>query len=369
MRLNSTFQIGDSKIGTGHPAFIIAEISANHCGSFERAVELIHAAKYAGADAVKLQTYTADTLTIDCDRAEFQIEGTIWNGQNLFDLYNTAHTPWDWQPKLKTVADNIGIELFSSPFDPSAVEFLEQMEVPAYKIASFEIGDVELLCAVARTGKPVILSTGMAELEEIDFAIDTLCENGAAGIAVLKCTSAYPSPPESMNIKTIAAMIDRYGWPCGLSDHSLTHDAAIASVCVGGSIIEKHLTLSRDEGGPDAAFSLEPLEFAEMVHRVRSIEKTLGTVQFGPCESDRSNRVFRRSLFVVKDVRAGESFTRENVRSIRPGHGLEPRFLAEVLGKKATQSIQRGTPLTWDHLPTSESRLHQTNATAVRTHA
>lgn len=350
MRLNSTIKIGNTQIGARQPAFIIAEISANHCGSFNRAVELIHAAKYAGADAVKLQTYTADTLTIDCDKPEFLIEGTVWNGQKLYDLYNDAHTPWDWQPKLKTIANEIGIELFSSPFDLSAVDFLQQMNVPAFKIASFEIGDVELLSAVAKTGKPVILSTGMAELEEIDFAVETLWQNGAVDIAVLKCTSAYPSPPESMNINTIEAMVARYGCPCGLSDHSLTHDAAIASVCVGGSIIEKHLTLSRQDGGPDAAFSLEPLEFAELVNRVRSVEKALGSVQFGPCDSDRSNRVFRRSLFVVKDVEAGETFTGENVRSIRPGHGLEPRFFSEVVGKTAIRAIKRGTPLGWEHV-------------------
>ena len=350
--MNSTFQIDQTNIGAGHPTFVVAEISANHCQSFDRAAKLIVAAKEAGADAVKLQTYTADTLTIDCDADEFLIQGTIWNGQKLYDLYNQAHTPWDWHPRLMEVASDVDMLLFSSPFDATAVDFLEQLHVPVYKIASFEIGDLALLKKVALTGKPIILSTGMATQDEIELAIETLRQNHATEIALLKCTSAYPAAPESMNLKTIRSMIETYGCPCGLSDHTLTHDAAIASVCLGGSIIEKHLTLSRDDGGPDAAFSLEPHEFATMVAKIRDMETVIGRVQYGPSENDIGNRVFRRSLFVVKDVKAGEIFSSENLRSIRPGHGLEPRFLEDVIGRQASQSIQRGTPLSWDHVAT-----------------
>lgn len=364
MQLETTFEIGNAQIGAGNPTFVIAEISANHCGNLKRAIQLIYAAKFAGADAVKLQTYTADTLTIDCERPEFLIKGTIWDGQKLYDLYNEAHTPWHWQPELKAKADEIGIQLFSSPFDSSAVRFLQQMDVPAYKIASFEIGDVDLLRAVAQTGKPVIVSTGMAEPEEIEFAIETLRKNDVTQIALLKCTSAYPAPAESMNVRTVRAMIDQFGCPCGLSDHSLDHDAAVASVCLGGSIIEKHLTLSRDDGGPDAAFSLEPLEFAEMVERVRAAERVLGKVQFGSSDSDKSNRVFRRSLFIVEDVAAGELFTRENVRSIRPGYGLEPKFFEQIIGGRATRDLKRGTPLAWDHVASRESKKQ----TSIRPH-
>ncbi len=348
--MHALIEIQGRRIGTDEPAYIIAELSANHGQSFDTAVELIRAAHEAGADAIKLQTYTADTLTIDCDREEFLIKGTVWDGQNLYNLYRQAHTPWRWQPQLKTIANQLGLTLFSTPFDHSSVEFLEQMDVPAYKIASFEIGDTSLLKRVAQTGKPVIVSTGMAEKSEIDLAMTTLLNHGASQVALLKCTSAYPVPPDSMNLRTIPDMIRTYQVPCGLSDHTLTHAAAMASVCLGGSIIEKHITLSRDDGGPDSAFSLEPTEFKRMVQAVRSIEATLGHVHYGPNSSDKSSRCFRRSLFVVKDIAAGEKFRDDNIRSIRPGQGIEPRFLEEILGKTAKSDVARGTPLAWHHV-------------------
>ena len=345
------FSINGRLIGAGQRTYIIAELSANHCHSFEQACEIVQLAKSAGADAIKLQTYTADTITIDCEREPFIIQyGTVWDGQRLYDLYDQAHTPWDWQPKLKKLANDIGLDLFSSPFDNSAVDFLETMEVPAYKVASFEIVDTGLLKRIAQTGKPTIVSTGMSTLEEIDRAVQTLKDNGCPQIALLKCTSAYPAPPESMNLQTIPELARRFGVPVGLSDHTLTHESAIASVALGGCIIEKHLTRSRKDGGPDAGFSLEPNEFAEMVQSVRTTELALGHAKFGPSSSDAGNRSFRRSLFVVAKIRQGEEFTEENVRSIRPGQGLEPRFLDEVLGKTATQDVERGTPLAWKHV-------------------
>lgn len=343
--------IAGRPIGLGHPVYIIAELSANHGQSFETAVALIEGAVQAGADAVKLQTYTAETITIDCDLEYFRIgQGTIWDGMNLFQLYQQAYTPWDWQPKLKQVADRLGIHLFSSPFDFSAVDFLEAMTVPAYKIASFELNDIPLLEKVGATKKPVIASTGMATIEEIDLAIQTLRSAGAPQVAILKCTSAYPAQPESMNLQTLVDMASRFQVPVGLSDHTLGHESALLSVALGGCIIEKHLTFSRRDPGPDSSFSLEPGEFAEMVRQVRIAEKALGRVHYGGTENDIRNRAFRRSLFVVADIAAGELITAENVRSIRPGYGLEPKHYRSVLGKRARQAIVRGTPLAWDLL-------------------
>ena len=350
MRLAETFDIDGIRIGAGHPAFIIAEISANHGQDLERAQRLVEEAKKAGADAVKLQTYTADTITLDCDRPEFFVEGTIWNGQRLYELYESAHTPWEWHPQLKNIADQLGMPLFSSPFDKSAVEFLETLNVPAYKIASFELIDIPLLRQVGSTGKPVILSTGMAALSEIREAVQTLYQAGTSEIALLKCTSAYPAPPESMNLRTISSLIQEFSCPCGLSDHSMSHDAAIASVCLGGSIIEKHLTLQRSDGGPDAAFSLEPSEFSEMVQRVRAVERVLGNTCFGPSKSDVGNLKFRRSLYVVQDIQKGDAFNVGNVRSIRPANGLAPKHWNDVIGRTATKPISKGTPLEWEHI-------------------
>ena len=341
-------KIGQRVIGVGHAVYVIAEVSANHHQDFDQAVKIVQAAKNAGADAVKLQTYTPDTLTIACDRPEFRIEGTIWHGRNLHDLYGEAYTPWDWQPKLKQVANDLGMDCFSSPFDATAVDFLEAMGVPAHKLASFELVDIPLIQKMARTGKPLIMSTGMATVEEIEEAVQTARGAGATQIALLKCTSAYPALPEEMNLRTIPELSRRFNLPVGLSDHTMGTAVPVTAVALGACILEKHLTLSRAEPGPDSAFSLEPPEFKALVNAVRAAEKALGKVQFGFGAKEASSRVFRRSLFVVQDVKQGEVFTAENIRSIRPGHGLHTRHLPEVLGRQAARDVERGTPLSWD---------------------
>jgi N-acetylneuraminate synthase len=341
-------EIRGRRIGAGQPVYVIAEISANHGQCFESAAELVRVAKACGADAVKLQTYTADTLTIDCANDFFKIRGTLWNGRTLYDLYREAFTPWDWQPKLKQIAEKIGLELFSTPFDDSAVDFLENLDVPAHKIASFENGDIGLLRKVAATGKPIIASTGMATLGEIDELVRTVRAAGAKELALLKCTSAYPAPPEEMNLRTIPHLAKAFGVPVGLSDHTLGTTAPITAVALGASIIEKHFTLSRSDGGPDSAFSLEPGEFKEMIDGIRAAEKMLGRIHYGLSPAEQKSRAFRRSLFVVADMRAGERFTARNLRSIRPGHGLHTRHFDDIIGRVATRNIERGTPLTWD---------------------
>ena len=347
--MTPSIQIGTHSVGPGHPAYVVAELSANHNQNFDQAVRIIEAAKEAGADAVKLQTYTADTITIACDREPFRIGGgTLWDGRNLHDLYAQAFTPWEWQPKLKKVANDLGMDLFSSPFDETAVDFLETMGVPAYKLASFELVDLPLIKTMARTGEPLIISTGMATIEEIDEAVHTARQAGASQIALLKCTSAYPSLPEDMNLNTIPELARRFNVPVGLSDHTMGVAVPVAAVALGACIIEKHLTLSRSEPGPDSAFSLEPQEFKQMVDAVRIAQSALGEVHFGISEKETASRVFRRSLFVVADVKQGEPLTSANVRSIRPGHGLHTRHLSEVLGKPAACDIERGTPLAWD---------------------
>lgn len=344
----NAISINKRKIGPGHPTYIIAEMSANHNQNFERAVKIIEAAKNAGADAVKLQTYTPDTITIDCDNEYFRIKGTIWEGKNLHDLYSEAYTPWEWQPKLKEVADKLALDLFSSPFDSTAVDFLEGMEVPAYKVASFEVVDLPLLRKIAKTKKPIIMSTGMATLSEIDEAVQTIRGAGGSDLALLKCTSAYPAPIEEMNLRTIPHLAEAFGVPAGLSDHTMGSAVPLAAVTLGACIVEKHLTLSRKEPGPDSAFSMEPHEFKEMVEAVRIVEKAVGEVHYEVTGNERASRVFRRSLFVVKNIKAGEQFTKENVRSIRPGHGLHTRYFDNVLNRRASRALKKGTPLTWD---------------------
>jgi N-acetylneuraminate synthase len=335
-------------IGPGHPAYIIAEMSANHGHDFDQAVAIIRAIKAAGADAVKLQTYTPDTLTIDCDSPLFRLEGdTPWKGRTLYSLYHEAYTPWEWHPRLLEVALHEGLDCFSTPFDESAVEFLDSLGVPAYKIASFEAVDLALIRRVAATGKPVLMSVGMATLAEIELAVQTVRGAGARELALLKCTSAYPSPPEAMNLRTIPHLSTAFDLPVGLSDHTLGTAVPVAAVALGACIVEKHFTLSRSAPGPDSAFSLEPQEFAEMVRAVRTAEAALGTVRYGAGAQEEASRVFRRSLFVVRDMRAGETFTTVNLRSIRPGFGLPPRHLDEVLGRSASRDIRRGTPLDW----------------------
>jgi pseudaminic acid synthase len=341
--------IGERRVGPGHPVYVVAEVSANHNQDFDLAVKIIQAAKGSGADAVKLQTYTADTMTIQSAGEQFCIGGgTLWDGRTLYELYGEAYTPWDWQPKLKQVANDLGMDLFSTPFDDSAVDFLEKMNVPAHKLASFELVDIGLIQKIGRTGKPMIMSTGMATVEEIEEAVQAARHAGATEIALLKCTSAYPAQPDAMNLRTIPEMAKRFGVPVGLSDHTMGTAVAVAAVTLGACIVEKHVTLSRSLKGPDSEFSLEPQEFKAMVEAIRTTEQALGAVHFGVSPQEASSRAFRRSLFVVEDLRRGEEFTSHNVRSIRPGHGLHTRHLPQVLGKRASRDIVRGTPLGWD---------------------
>lgn len=346
--MSTYIQIGNRQIGPGCPVYAVAEMSANHNQDFDQAVKILHAAKEAGADAVKLQTYTPDTMTIRSDKEYFRIgKGTLWEGKTLYQLYKEAYMPWEWQPKLKEIADEIGIDLFSTAFDPTAVDFLEEMGVPVHKVASFEIVDIPLIEKMASTGKPLIISTGMATLSEIEEAVQAARKAGTTEIALLKCTSAYPAPPEEMNLRTIPHLAEAFGVPVGLSDHTLGIAVPVAAVALGACIVEKHFTLSRDIPGPDSAFSLEPQEFKAMVEAIRVAEKALGKVSYEVGEREAASRVFRRSLFVVKDMKAGEVFTHENVRSIRPGYGLPPKFLKEVLGRRAACDIKAGTPLEW----------------------
>jgi len=344
-----TFNIRNHRLGSGEPVFIVAELSGNHLQDFDLAVRTIRAMKEAGADAVKLQTYTADTLTIDSDNEYFRIQkGSLWAGKTLYQLYQEAFTPWDWQPRLRMIAEEAGLVFFSTPFDHTAVDFLEAMDVPVYKIASFEINDLSLIEYAASKGKPMILSTGIATLDDIREALDACRRAGNDRIALLKCTSAYPAPLAEVNLRTLPDMAEKFGTVVGISDHTLGISVPIASVALGAKIIEKHFILDRKLGGPDAAFSLEPAEFAQMVRAVREVETALGTVTYELSEKVRQSRVFARSLFAVKDIRAGEPLTEENVRSIRPGFGMPPKDLPRILGRKAKIDIKRGTPLSWD---------------------
>ena len=342
-------KVGGRLIGEGQPCYIVAEVSANHNQSFEAAKAIILAAKKAGADAVKLQTYTPETMTLDCDQEDFQIPSdSVWSGKKLFELYAEASTPWEWHPKLQAIAHECGLDFFSTPFDETAVDFLDALKIPVFKVASFEIVDLPLLRKIGGTGKPVIVSTGMSTLAEIDQAVATLREAGAREIALLKCTSAYPASPSGMNLRTMPYLSQLYNLPVGLSDHSLGRHVAISAVTLGANIVEKHFILSRSDGGPDASFSMEPDEFASMVLAIRDVEQALGKVVFEPTSEEQKSLCFRRSLFVVQDINAGENMTLKNVRSIRPGYGLAPKFLDQVLGKRAKVSIKKGTPLSWD---------------------
>jgi len=346
--MNSYIEINHRRIGLSESVYIVAEMSANHNQDFEQAVRILKAAKEAGADALKIQTYTADTMTISCDNDYFRIgEGTIWEGKNLYGLYEEAFTPWEWQPRLAEIARDIDMDLFSTPFDYTAVEFLESFDMLAYKIASFEVVDLPLLRCVAATGKPVIMSTGMSTLAEIDEAVRTLRSSGNEQLVLLKCTSAYPARPEEMNLRTIPHLSESFGVPVGLSDHTLSVEVPVAAVALGACVVEKHFTLSRSIAGPDSAFSLEPEEFAEMVRAVRSTQGALGTVQYEVGQKEEHSRSFRRSLFVVEDMEVGDKFTAENVRTIRPAHGLHPRFLPDIIGKRSSRAIDRGTPVDW----------------------
>ncbi|MBI5645308.1 MAG: pseudaminic acid synthase [Ignavibacteriae bacterium] len=336
-------------IGGASRAFIIAEISANHNQHLGTAINLINASKASGADAVKFQTYTADTITFRSDKEYFRIAGgTLWDGRTLHDLYREAYTPWEWFPELFAAAREAGLLAFSTPFDDTAVDFLERLDPPAYKVASLELVDLPLLDTIARTGKPILMSTGAATLEEIDEAMEAIAAAGAEEVALLKCTSAYPAKPDDMHLATIPDLAQRYRVPVGLSDHSTGIAVPVAAVALGARIIEKHLTMHRSDGGPDSAFSLEPDEFRAMVDAVRVAEKAIGHVNYTVQDAEAASRSFRRSLFVVAPVRAGEVFTRENVRSIRPAHGIAPKHLAAILGGRALYDIEAGTPLSWD---------------------
>lgn len=345
---NRSLTINGRRVGDGSPIYIIAEMSANHHQSLDEAMRILKDAKEAGADAVKLQTYTPDTLTIDCDTEPFRIgAGTPWEGKRLYELYGEAYMPWEWHEPLQQRAAELEIDLFSTAYDATAVQLLEKLEMPAYKVASFEIVDLQLIRRIARTGRPMILSTGMATFEEIGEAVSAAREGGATELALLKCTSAYPAPPEGMHLRAIPHLAEAFGVPVGLSDHTLGGVVPVAALALGCCILEKHFTRSRIRPGPDSAFSMEPIEFRQMVDMIRVAEAALGTVRYGVGEQERSSCVFRRSLFVVQNMRLGDPFTVENVRSIRPGDGLPPKHLENVIGRRAARDIARGTPLSW----------------------
>lgn len=343
--------LGNRIIDENSPAFIIAEMSANHMMDFDRAVEIIKAAKESGADAVKFQTYTPDTITMDCDNKYFQItQGTIWDGTTLHKLYQTAYTPWDWQPKLKKIAEDLGLICFSSPFDLTAIDFMEEMDMPVYKVASFEITDIPFIRKIAKLHKPIIISTGIAYPEDIELALKTCIEEGNEDVILLKCTSAYPSPYEDINLKVIPDMAEKYDLLTGLSDHTMGSAVAVGSIPIGAKVIEKHLTLRRADGGPDGAFSMEPEEFKEMVDNIRIVERALGKVTYELTAKQEKSREHSRSLFVIKDMKKGDVITEDNVRSIRPGFGMHTKYYEEILGKKVNQDIEKGTPMQFGFL-------------------
>ncbi len=342
--------IKDRKIGEGYPCYIIAEMSANHAGDISRAIEIIHAAREAGADCIKIQTYTPDTITIDCNNEYFRIDTGTWGGETLYSLYGKAFTPWEWQPQLMKEAEKVGIDFLSTPFDKTSVDFLESIGIEFYKIASFEIVDIPLIKYVASKGKPMIISTGMASPEEIEEAVGVARKEGCEDVCLLKCSSSYPAIPEDMNLATIQDMQKRFGLVTGLSDHSLGSIAATTAVALGAKVIEKHFCISRDIENPDASFSMEKKEFASMVKDIRETEKAIGDVSYKVSRQEENNKVFRKSIFVVKEIMAGEEFTEQNIRVIRPANGMHPRYYEEVLGKRSMEDIERGTPLERKHI-------------------
>ena len=347
--MNKEIFIGGHRIAADSPTFIIAEMSANHLQDYDRALRILHAAKEAGADCIKLQTYTADTITIDSDAEPFQNrEGTLWDGTTLHQLYKEAYTPWEWQPKLMEEAKKLGLVCFSSPFDFTAVDFMEEMNMPAYKIASYEINDIPLIRKIAKLHKPIIFATGIATLADIERALAVCKEEGNEDIILLKCVSGYPTPYEDVNLRVIPTLERTFDCLMGLSDHTMGSAVASGAIALGAKVIEKHLTLSRSDGGPDGAFSMEPAEFKEMVNNIRILEKAMGSASYQLTEVQQLERKDSRSLFVVKDVAKGEIFTPENVRSIRPGCGLHTMYYEEILGKKTSRAIRKGTPLSWN---------------------
>lgn len=343
--MNKKININGHDIGADYSPYIIAELSANHNGSLETAFKIIEQAKLNGADAVKLQTYTADTITLNSQNEEFMIRGGLWDGQSLYDLYEKAHMPWDWHKPLFDYAKDLDITIFSSPFDFTAVDLLESLDAPAYKIASFEAIDLPLIKYVASTGKPMIISTGMADQEEIAEAIQAAQDGGCKELAVLHCVSGYPAPPEDYNLRTLQDMAERFKLPVGLSDHTLDNTTAIASVVLGASIIEKHFTLDRNAGGPDDSFSLEPKDLKELCTGAKTAWKALGKVDYGRKSSEQGNAQFRRSLYFIKDMKVGEIIDSTCIRSVRPGFGIAPKFYEQILGKKITQDVKSNTPV------------------------
>lgn len=343
-----SISIAGRRIAADEPPYIIAELSANHNGRLETALRIIEEAKKAGADAIKLQTYTADTITLNCDSEEFQIHGGLWDGKTLYQLYQEAHMPWEWHKPLFEHARTHDITIFSSPFDNTAVDLLEDLNAPAYKIASFEAVDLPLIKYVAGTGKPMIISTGMADAEEIQEAIDAAREGGCKELAILHCVSGYPAPAEDYNLHTIPDMMRRFGRVTGLSDHTLENTTAIASVVLGASIIEKHFTLDRNGGGPDDSFSLEPAELAALCRDSKTAWSALGKVDYGRKSSEQGNAKFRRSLYFVKDLKAGDVITPNAIRSVRPGFGVAPKYIEKVLGKKVREAVASGMPVAFD---------------------
>jgi pseudaminic acid synthase len=346
----SEIEIAGRKVGPDHEPFVICELSGNHNGSLDRALSMVDAAADTGCDAIKIQTYTADTITMDVDRPEFRIHGGLWDGRSLYELYQEAQTPFEWHAAIFERARKRGVIIFSSPFDETAVDLLDGLGAPAYKIASFEAVDLPLIRYAAAKGKPLIISTGMANLAEIEAARDAALAAGAPGVALLHCVSSYPAELEDANVRTVADMAGRFGCPIGLSDHTMGTAASVAAVAMGASLIEKHFTLARADGGPDAAFSLEPPEFRALVDDTKAAWKALGRAHYDVLGSERGSLQFRRSLYVAADVKAGEPLTRANVRSIRPGNGLAPAHLDEVLGRTAARDLARGEPLAWDML-------------------
>lgn len=347
--MNKKIKIGRHIISNDSPTYMVAEMSANHNMDFNRAKAIIKAAKESGADAIKIQTYTPDTITIDSDMPAFRTNG-IWEGETLYELYKKAYTPWEWQEELRDYAYELEIDFFSSPFDLTAVDFLEGLEVPAYKVASFEINDIPFIRKIAKTHKPIIISTGIAHLEDIDLALRTCKEENNDNVILLKCISSYPAPYENMNLNVIPNMQQTFDCVCGLSDHSMGTEIPVAAVALGARVIEKHFTLSRQDGGEDSLFSMEPQEFKEMVRQIRNVEKALGKVTYELNQSQIESRIYSRSLFVVKDIKQGEKFTEDNVKSIRPGIGMHTKHWSEVLGKTARCNIKKGTPMEWKYV-------------------
>lgn len=342
-------EIAGRSIGVDYSPYVIAELSANHNGKLETAMCIVEEAKKAGADAIKLQTYTPDTITINCNNEDFNIHGGLWDGRTLYELYEEAHMPWDWHKPLFDYARKLGITIFSSPFDDSAIDLLEDLNAPAYKIASFEAVDLPLIKYAASTGKPLIISTGMADAEEIQEAINAAHDGGCKELAILHCVSGYPAPAEDYNLRTIQDMINRFGLVTGLSDHTLDNTTAIASIAMGASIIEKHFTLDRNGGGPDDSFSLGPSDMAALCSAVKTAWQALGKVDYGCKSSEQGNVKFRRSLYFVKNLSAGSYISKQDVRSIRPGFGLAPKYLENIIGRRLRSDVEFGMPVTWDH--------------------